>query len=856
VSRPSQSCRFAGIGDILRAALPALDTLPSPQADAIRVLLGLTEPRPLDRLTIGAACLSLLAAAADRRPLVVVVDDAHWLDPASQDALAFVARRLGSDPIAMLLAARDDEAPRFAGPGIDELPLAGLAHEDARALLAGHTASERVADELIERTAGNPLALLTLPAALSAAQLRGDEPLERPLRVGTVVERGFSRRVMLLGEQARLALVVVAGDDSRDGTVIAAALAKLDLSDQVLEQAEDAGLLCRQGTHLDFVHPLIASAVYHGAAPSERRAVHAALAGAFTDRDPERHAWHLATAAVGEDARAASALQATAERSRSRGAHSAAGAAFERAARLTAPGPLRVERISAAADSARLTGRPGHAAALVDESLTGPLDPAAQSSLLAVRGRISLDAGDPATAHQSLVQAAELIVHIDPAAAGNLLADAMVAATQLGTSAVAATAERLRALGPRNDAFSDFFIAQALAVAASAAGDPDADRLLAHAVALLDQGAVPLTSALELFWAGRATFMLGHNTRAAGFARRALDAARRDGALGLVPQALRLLGHADHDRGHWRAAYAAAGEAVLLAEELGQRATMCASLGTLAEIDAAAGNEASCGEHVAAAVKLEHETGLHYSGARARLALGRLALGLGRLQEAADQFEQLWQRLQLDGNREINITPAWDLVETYTRLRRTEDARRLLSQAEREIPHPPAPERARVWRCHALLTDDFRPCFERALAEHDDPEFSDAFPLERARTQLCFGERLRRAGERRQARMLLQTALTTFDQLGAVAWSARAASELGASGAHRRVNEPHEHLTPRETQIALAVAEGHSNKEIAAALFLTPKTVECHLTRIYRKTGVRSRTELVRRFTSAHTDRE
>jgi DNA-binding CsgD family transcriptional regulator len=160
-----------------------------------------------------------------------------------------------------------------------------------------------------------------------------------------------------------------------------------------------------------------------------------------------------------------------------------------------------------------------------------------------------------------------------------------------------------------------------------------------------------------------------------------------------------------------------------------------------------------------------------------------------------------------------------------------------------------------VWRCHALLTDDFRPCFERALAEHDDPEFSDAFPLERARTQLCFGERLRRAGERRQARMLLQTALTTFDQLGAVAWSARAASELGASGAHRRVNEPHEHLTPRETQIALAVAEGHSNKEIAAALFLTPKTVECHLTRIYRKTGVRSRTELVRRFTSAHTDR-
>ena len=261
-------------------------------------MLGLAEPRPVDRLTLGAASLSLLAASA---PLLVVVDDAHWLDTESQDALVFAARRLAADPVAMVFAAREGDVQRFAAEGIDELVVSGLESDHARSLLGERVSSSRVADELIESTGGNPLALLQLPQALSDAQLSGDEPLEQPIRVGAALERGFSRRVQILGEDVRLAALTVAADDSGDAAAIDTAVGSLGLAANNLTRAEDAGLLQRNGGQLGFSHPLVRSAVYHGAAPSERRRVHAALAAALADRDGERHAWHLAAAAVGAE---------------------------------------------------------------------------------------------------------------------------------------------------------------------------------------------------------------------------------------------------------------------------------------------------------------------------------------------------------------------------------------------------------------------------------------------------------------------------------------------------------------------------------------------------------------------------
>ncbi len=837
---------FAGLGDVLRPLLGLLDSLAEPHATAVRAVLGLAEPRPVDRLTLGAASLSLLAASA---PLLVVVDDAHWLDTESQDALVFAARRLAADPVAMVFAAREGDVQRFAAEGIDELVVSGLESDHARSLLGERVSSSRVADELIESTGGNPLALLQLPQALSDAQLSGDEPLEQPIRVGAALERGFSRRVQILGEDVRLAALTVAADDSGDAAAIDTAVGSLGLAANNLTRAEDAGLLQRNGGQLGFSHPLVRSAVYHGAAPSERRRVHAALAAALADRDGERHAWHLAAAAVGADTTAAAKLDDVARRAADRGAYDSAARAFERAARLTATGQEQASRLAEAANAAQLAGRPRHAGQLVDEGLAGHPPELVRATLLGVKGRLAVLNHDQRTAFDSFVAAATISEADDPQRAALLLAEAVTVGIQLDRVAMQTAGERLRALGPPRDPRTEFFVAQALGAAASQAGTPDSAELIARAVAIVDAGDLPLTSAQDLFWAGRAYYMLGRHAAASAYGHRAAEAARQEGAFGVLPQAQRLVASAAFEIGDWRTAYAAAGDAVAVSSEVGQRATACASYGVLADIDAASGNEQACRDHAGAAIELADTLGLGFYRERSERALGRLELALGRLDSAAQLLERVHERLRAAGNLEFNVTPAWDLAETYVRLGRAEDAIGLIDLAEAEAPPVSPPERALVQRCRGLTHDDFVPWFEQALASHVPEDSAESMPFEHARTALCFGERLRRRGDRREAREQLRSALATFETLGADAWAARADAELRASGERLRPREAsREQLTPREMQIALSVAEGQSNREVAAALYLTPKTVEFHLTRIYRKLGLRSRAELARHF--------
>ncbi len=641
-------------------------------------------------------------------------------------------------------------------------------------------------------------------------------------------------------------MLTASAEDSGAASIVATAIGRLGIAAWALDRAEDAGLLSRTGAGLQFKHPLVRSAIYHGAAPSERRAVHAVLADVLIGRDDERRAWHLAGAAVGDDAVAANAVH-VAESSARRGAFAEAAAAYERSARLPAAGPHRTRRLAAAADSARLAGRPEHASALVDEGFAGGLDDTSKEMLLAARGQLALQDGKQEVAFRSFLDAAGLAD--DRARASGLLSAAMSAATQLGIGAVEEAAERLRLLGPPGDPASELFVAQALGTAASIAGRNDAHELIARAVRLVDERSVALDSASELFWAGRVNLMLGRQTVAIAYAQRALDSARADGASGLLPQALQLLASSAHDAGRWPESYAAAGEAVRLADEVGNRASACASLGVLAEIDAATGNEVACREHAEAAIAIAIAAGLGYYRERAERALGHLELALGRFAVAAEQLEGVWRRLRDAGIREQNVTPAWVLVESYVRLGRSEDACRLLGDAEREMPPLAPSEEAVILRCHGLLADDLRPFFKQALAAHATTDRDEVFPFELARTLICFGERLRRVGERREARVHLRSALAAFDELGASAWSKRAETELRATGERRRDRGASRvHLTPREMQIALAVSEGRSNNDVAAALYVTPKTVEFHLTRIYRKLGVRSRAELVRRF--------
>ena len=837
---------FAGLADFLRPLLGHLGALTESQQELVRGALALGPPRPVDRLALGTASLALLAAAADEGMLLLLVDDAHWLDSASRDALLFAARRLDADAVALILAARDGEPVTFEAAGVKELVLAGLGDDDAAALLEGVVAPDTV-DRLIELTHGNPLALLELPSTLSDAELRGTAPLEQPLRVGAGVQREFARRALLLGENARRALLVAAADDSRSTATVEAACRSFGASTADLFRAEEADLIRMDGSEIAFRHPLVRAALYHGAAPSERRDAHRALADVLEGRDEFRHAWHSAAAVAGVDARAASALAAVAAKSRDRGAYAAAAAAFQRAARLTRDGHERQVLLAHAADSAWLSGQTAQAAALVSKGLSE--DPAglARAELLARRGQIELYGHDQETAFETLLEAAGLFEDEDPARAAELLVDAVAAGLQVGGAPAARAAALLESLPAEDDPIRELLAAQAMLTAASVGGDVGGRDRLERALSNVEAAGVLDQSARYLLWAGIGQFMLGQNDEAARLARRAVEGARRASAFALVPQALRLLASADFDRGRWGTAYAAADEAVELGRDLEQHSTVVASLGLLADIDAAAGNDEPCHAHAAAAIEIATDKGLGFYRERAERALGRLDLATGRTAEAIEQLESVYARLARAGNQEPNVSPAWDLIEAYARVGRLEDARDLFTAAADAMPAASAGEEAVLERCAGILADDssFEAAFERALEHHD----SEPFPFELARTQYAYGERLRRAGQRKRAREQLHAALVVFEDLGATAWSSRARSELAASGERLRSAEfARESLTPREKQIALAVAEGASNSEVAAALYVTPKTVEYHLTRVYRKLGLRSRAELVRHF--------
>ena len=838
---------FAGLADVLRPLLGHLDELPVSQREIMRGALALGPSRPADRFALGAASLALLAAAAVDQMLLVLVDDAHWLDAASRDALTFAARRLGADPVAVIFAARDGERVAFEVAGIEEIVLSGLGRGDATALLQGVVAADAV-DTLIELTQGNPLALLELPTTWAEAQLSGRARPEQPLQLTAGIERAFARRALVLGEPTRRALLVAAADDSGDVARVEAACRSLDADAEDLVRAEDADLVRIDGSRIEFRHPLVRAAVYQGAAPSERRDAHRALADVFAGHDRFRMAWHAAAAAAGPDARAADALAVVAEESRARGAYAAAAAAFERAARLTPDSNERPMFFARAADATWLSGQTSKAVALVGEGLSENPTGRVRAELLAHHGRIASYGDDQEAAFDMLLEAARLLEDDDPPRAAELLADAVGAGLQVGGTLAANAAARLARLETNGDLLRELLIAQALLSATSVAGDVGGHDRLERALEAFEAVGALDESPLHILWAGRGRFMHGHNAEAARLARRAIDAARRTDAFALLPLALRLLASAEFDRGQWRTAYAAAGEAVELGRELEQHSTVCPCLGILADIDAAAGNAESCRAHASAAIAIAIERRLGFYRERAERALGRLALAIGRTADAIEQLEAVYVRLARTGNREANVTPAWDLVEAHARVGQIERARELLAEAAEAMPPARANEEAVITRCVGIVADDFafQPAFETALALHD----SEPFPFERARTESAYGERLRRAGQRKRAREVLHRAVVLFDELGATAFASRARTELAASGARlRSTAAARENLTPRETQVALAVADGASNDEVAAALYVTPKTVEYHLTRVYRKLGLRSRAELVRQFT-------
>ncbi|WP_225440196.1 helix-turn-helix transcriptional regulator [Amycolatopsis eburnea] len=826
---------FAGLHLLLHPALDRVDALPAPQARALRGAFGLATAEPGDRMLVGLAVLSLLAEFADGGSVVCLVDDAQWLDRASAEALLFTARRLDTEGVALIIAAR----PGFAAPGIAELALTGLAAPAAAGLLAEHAATLTPADRyrVLAEAQGNPLALLELPAALAA----GRQVTGEALPMSDAMQAAFLDQVRRLPEATRQLLLVAAAEDTGGRDVVLRAAAPLGCRPTDLVPAEAAGLLEVDHASVRFRHPLVRSAVYQAAPVSLRLVVHTALAEAL-DRpeDVDRRAWHRAVVATGHDEQVAAELEGTAERAAARSGYAAAAAAYERAALLTAPGPDRARRLVLSAEAA---AEEGDLDRMVELACRVPADDAALAvRAIRVRAAAAFHQGSLSTARRLLTEAAALAV--DPAPAAHLLLDAVHAAWYLGEHEIADAAGRLDALPlPLDDPLTH--VARMLThVVWSAVGRGDpAPETLARRIA--DARRTGFGGPHATILVGATSLQVaGHDTEAHQVAGTLLARCRDHGWIGRTPPVLACVARSSAFLGRYADAVDEATEALQVARELGHRQWIAETSGVLAYLAAVAGDESRCRAFADDALAAPEPGAPPPGMSWAQWALALLDLGHARWDAALVRLTTLHTgpvRHQLPGLRSIP-----DLIEAAARLGRTEDAREPLARLAdwaRQSGQPWID--AHVHRCRALLAPDADAAglYEAALARHPGDR-----PFERARTALLYGEWLRRLRRKSEARIQFREAYETFVRLGATPWAERTRTELDATG--ELVSGPAATdgvlaaLTPQERKIIRLAARGLSNRDIAAQLFLSPRTVGYHLYKAFPKLGVSARTEL------------
>jgi DNA-binding CsgD family transcriptional regulator len=837
---------FGGLLELLRPALARIRSIPAPQADALGRALAL-QPGPTgERFAVGAATLSLLAAEADDRPLLVLLDDAQWLDDSSAAALLFAIRRLVADPIAVVIAERAGEPSIFDGAGFETLEIEGLDRDEAAELVA-HVAGRPLDDEALERlyvsTAGNPLGLVQL--AGDAAEL-ADPTRAGPVPVSTSVARAFAARAGLLTEAQRAVLVVAAASEVEELAVVGRAAESLGLDVADLAAAEGAGLVRLDAGRIVFEHPLARSAVYSEAGAQQRRAAHRALAGALPDRDRDRRAWHLAAASTGPDEPAAEALAGAGARARERAAYAVAAAAFERGARLHPEVGRRAELLFDAAESAWRAGSVDECRRLIDEA-----EPLAGSALLAARishrrGRLLAGGGRADEAHDLIAAAAESIADTAPALAVAMLADAVDSCFPSGDSVrMLAAAERAVELAagqadPRSSFFAVVADGMALVFAGRGAEGADAFR---RAVAIAEAHAGLRDDPETATLLAMGPLYLREADAGNELIDGALEVARAHAAIGVLPRLLHRVARGEAGEDRWTTAQAHYTEALALARETRQPIELAGALSGLARLQARFGQEERCRTTAEESLALCLELDLTTYEIWTYAALGELELGLGNAAAAVEHFERQAHRLVESGLADVDLSPAPELVEC--RLRLGEDAAQVAEEyfaAAAEKGQPWA--LARGERTLALVgpEDDAERHFDRALELH--AATPDTF--ETARTRLALGAHLRRVRQRTKARPELRAAIEMFDALGAGPWAALAGAELAATGETARQRSPHtlDELTPQELQIALILAGGKTTREAAAALFLSPKTIEYHLRHVYRKLDIRSREEL------------
>ncbi len=832
---------FAALQRLLWPLRGRIEVLPSPQRTALRAAMGETEGDG-DRFLAFLGTLSLLAEAAEASPVLAVVDDAHWLDDASTAALLFVARRLQDERITLVFAARDGDARRFEAPDLPSVVLGGVGGEAASVILSARAGTEvapEVRDRLVAATGGNPLGLGELAGALGPDQLAGRAPLPAQLPLTGGVERAFLDRFRRLDEPARRFLLVAAADDTGRRAVVRDAAERLGVGDDALDAVEHAGLVEVDGDAVDVYHPLVRSAVYRAATSAQRRAAHRVLADALKG-DPDRRAWHLAAAADRPDEQVVAALDGVAERAAGRGGHEAAAAAWSRAAELTPAGEDRGRRLFLAASSAWLGAHPSRAVALASAAGAEITDPVLRARLLTLQAQIEWNTRSLDDGYDLVLQAAEAAAGADDAMAGRL---AMLSAS---LSAFGARSPRTfdpvaQVPKPPPEAPAPARVAFHLMHGFRALARPDyaaAAEAFSCAFPLADANPLEGDSVLQPNLA-IAAWVIDDDERSLRLHEDQLVAARRAGALNMVEHALTRGFFSDLAIGSWTRSAAAAAEALALTAGMGAAGMTTLPTAQLALVAVLRGeDDADRRLSEAAGLRDEHPVGVTDGQV---VDLIRWARGLQASGQPMTALHHL-QQMQLPLMRRMAALDAFDVAVRAGRLDVLDAWVEEVSGFAEGTGTPSA--FAVVEHGRALLAEESaaHAHFEAALAAHaKSPRMPD-----RARTKLAYGEHLRRARRRVDAREHLRSALAVFEDLGASPLAERAAQELRASGetARRRDVSTATDLTAQERQVAGLVRQGLSNRDVAAQLFVSPRTVDFHLRNVFSKLGVTSRGEL------------
>lgn len=833
---------FAGLHQLCAPLLDRLHTLPDPQQTALGVALGRQAGSAPDRFLVGLAVLNLLAEAG---PMLCLIDDAQWLDQASAQVLAFVARRVGAERLLLMFAVRDpSESGADPLAGLPELRLGGLEEADAQALLTTAVYApldQRVRDRIVAEARGNPLALLELPSSL---QLAGGFGLPDTTSVPRRIEEYFQRRSNSLPVETQQLLLMAASEPTGDAALLWRAAGYLGIDREAAAPAETAGLL-EIDTRVRFRHPLVRSAVYRAAAAPEHRRAHDVLAAATDPQaDPDRRAWHRAQSVLGTDEEAAAELERSADRALARGGFCAAAAFLERATDLTPEPAHRARRALDAANAKHCAGAPEAALALLDSLDAGLLDALQRARLELLRAQITFHLTQGSEVPRMLLGAARMLAPLDPSLARETYLQAFDATTITGGDTGLPE------------------IAEAVSAAPAPQGAPGpADLLLGGLVAVhtdgFESGAPILRQALEAFrervfpvetvragdagnWlslAARTAIALFEDELTIVLADRNVRQAREAGALATLPTALIVAAFARVYTGELSRAAELADEAAAISQVSGAKPLGYAH--TYLEAWRGVDSEATAGHDIRGCSSTERSRGIEATLSMCALAL--LHNGRGNYpaaQKAAARASGSYE----PGIRGLAL---YELVEAAARAGDPESATRAMEDLNTR-----AQASGTEWalgvaaRSRALTSTGMQA--ENHYRESITRLQNCRMGAFLARTHLVFGEWLRREGRRTDAREQLRTAHALLTDMGAEAFAARAARELRATGerARKRTSQPSDALTAQEVTIARLVATGATSREVGEQLFLSPRTIEAHLRNIFRKLGITSRRQL------------